>query len=206
MSAAVVGRAPRPQGTIIRPAAGWVLLGVQRDGHAVSSVGAMVGRVWLCSVIQDTASVVQAAASPLPWAKPRLWGRGRRHGRCGERRGRRVTRPGGRCARVGHRRLRPCATGRTVATNGSPARPGRSRDGARATHPPHQDHAFGSICLCLHRRDRVAKYGEINRLAQISAGRECGQTGKVSPGGEPDQLDPLSTAVPQPVNLSPESV
>jgi hypothetical protein len=71
---------------------------------------------------------------------------------------------------------------------------------------PHQDHAFGSICLCLHRRDRVAKYGEINRLAQISAGRECGQTGKVSPGGEPDQLDPLSTAVPQPVNLSPESV
>jgi hypothetical protein len=38
------------------------------------SVGVMVDSAWLCSMIQDAASVVQAAASPLPCANPRLWG------------------------------------------------------------------------------------------------------------------------------------
>jgi hypothetical protein len=62
------------------------------------------------------------------------------------------------------------------------------------------------IRLRLHRRNRVAEHGEINRFPDISAGRECGQAGKVAAGGEADQPDPIRPTVPETPNLSPESV
>ena len=53
-----------------------------------------------------------------------------------------------------------------------------------------EDQARRPVGLGLHRGDRVAENGEVDRLARISALRERGQPGEMSARREPDHADP----------------
>jgi hypothetical protein len=78
-------------------------------------------------------------------------------------------RPGGRCARVGRRRPRPCARQKTVATTGTPARPGTSRAELGRRIVAQQDHTCRPIGLGLHRRDRGHGPARAPRLVDAQA-------------------------------------
>ena len=95
--------------------------------------------------------------------------------------------------------------------NGGDDRVTRRVEGGRATQlgcrlVAQQDHVCRSIGRGLHRRDRVAEHGEIDRFARVRAGRERGQAGEVPSCREPDQADALGAPVPQTANLGPQSV
>ena len=92
---------------------------------------------------------------------------------------------------AGRTRPRLCAKERTAARCASPTRrvtsPASAPDVASS---PKKDQAGRAVRLGLHRGDRVAENGEVDRFVRISAVRERGQPGEMPARREPDHADP----------------